>query len=188
MGKQAPPTRAAPSLVKALRDARGALLFATWTSMSQCQEGVPFPCRSGGPIARRLTAYRLLVAQRWTDALRQLHPGEHIYTFWKYFRNAFPRDAGLRIDHLLLSPPVAERLISAGVDRDVRGREHASDHAPAWIELAGATAAAGNSRGRRTVSSQGCAQPDGDDYGRAKSLWQRYRGRGGWGEAWEPAS
>jgi exodeoxyribonuclease-3 len=81
-------------------------------------------------------AYRRLVEQGWTDALRALHPGERIYTFWKYFRNAFARDAGLRIDHLLLSPPLAKRLSSAGVDRDVRGREHASDHAPAWIELA----------------------------------------------------
>jgi exodeoxyribonuclease-3 len=81
-------------------------------------------------------AYRRLVAQGWTDALRALHPGERIYTFWKYFRNAFGRDAGLRIDHLLLSPPLAKRLTAAGVDRDVRGREHASDHAPAWIELA----------------------------------------------------
>ena len=73
---------------------------------------------------------------KFPDALRALHPGERIYTFWKYFRNAFARDAGLRIDHLLLSPPLAKRLISAGVDREVRGREHASDHAPAWIELA----------------------------------------------------
>jgi exodeoxyribonuclease III len=81
-------------------------------------------------------AYRRLVEQGWADALRALHPGERIYTFWKYFRNAFARDAGLRIDHLLLSPPLAKRLISAGVDREVRGREHASDHAPAWIELA----------------------------------------------------
>jgi exodeoxyribonuclease-3 len=81
-------------------------------------------------------AYRRLVEQGWTDALRALYPGERIYTFWKYFRNAFARDAGLRIDHLLLSPPLAKRLISAGVDREVRGREHASDHAPAWIELA----------------------------------------------------
>ena len=81
-------------------------------------------------------AYRRLVEQGWTDALRTLHPGERVYTFWKYFRNAFARDAGLRIDHLLLSPPLAKRLISAGVDREVRGREHASDHAPAWIELA----------------------------------------------------
>ena len=86
--------------------------------------------------------------------LRQLHPGERIYTFWKYFDNASARDAGLRIDHLLLSPPLAKRLVSAGADRDVRDREHASDHAPAWIELAAATAAAGNSHGRRSVSSQ----------------------------------
>jgi exodeoxyribonuclease-3 len=81
-------------------------------------------------------AYRRLIEQGWTDALRALHPGERIYTFWKYFRNAFARGAGLRIDHLLLSTSLADRLISAGVDRDVRGREHASDHAPAWIELA----------------------------------------------------
>jgi exodeoxyribonuclease III len=86
-------------------------------------------------------AYRRLVAQGWTDALRALHPGERIYTFWKYFRNAFGRDAGLRIDHLLLSPPLAKQLISAGVDRGVRGREHASDHAPAWIKLAEPTKA-----------------------------------------------
>src|SRR6185312_1681466 len=69
-------------------------------------------------------AYRRLVAQGWTDALRVMHPGERIYTFWKYFRNAFGRDAGLRIDHLLLSPPLAQRLTAAGVDRDARGREH----------------------------------------------------------------
>jgi len=81
-------------------------------------------------------AYRCLVEQGWTDALRAVHPGERIYTFWKYFRNAFARDAGLRIDHLLLSLALAKRLTAAGVDREVRGREHASDHAPAWIELA----------------------------------------------------
>ena len=62
-------------------------------------------------------------------------PSERIYTFWDYFRNAFARDAGLRIDHLLLSPAVAPRLAAAGVDREVRGREKASDHAPTWIEL-----------------------------------------------------
>ena len=81
-------------------------------------------------------AFRRLVAQGWTDALRTLHPGERIYTFWDYFRNAYARDAGLRIDHLLLSPAVAARLKAAGVDRDVRGWEKASDHAPVWIELA----------------------------------------------------
>jgi exodeoxyribonuclease-3 len=93
-------------------------------------------------------AYRRLVEQGWTDALRALHPGERIYTFWKYFRNAFAHDAGLRIDHLLLSPPLAERLTAAGVDREARGREHASDHAPAWIELAEPTKASPG-RGRR---------------------------------------
>jgi exodeoxyribonuclease-3 len=81
-------------------------------------------------------AYRQLIEQGWTDALRALHPGERIYTFWKYFRNAFGRDAGLRIDHLLLSPSIAGRLVAAEVERDVRRRERASDHAPVWIELA----------------------------------------------------
>ncbi|MEZ0213886.1 MAG: exodeoxyribonuclease III [Xanthobacteraceae bacterium] len=80
-------------------------------------------------------AFRVLIAQGWTDALRTLHPGESIYTFWDYLRNAWGRDAGLRLDHLLLNPVVAKRLVSAGVDRDVRGWEKASDHAPVWIEL-----------------------------------------------------
>lgn len=80
-------------------------------------------------------AYRKLVVRGWTDALRRLHGNRRIYTFWKYFRNAFGRDAGLRIDHLLLSPAIAKRLQVAGVDRGVRGWEKASDHAPAWIQL-----------------------------------------------------
>jgi exodeoxyribonuclease-3 len=80
-------------------------------------------------------AYRDLVSQGWTDALRHLHPDERIYTFWKYFRNAFARNAGLRIDHFLLSPAIADQLKIAGVDKAVRGWEHASDHAPVWIEL-----------------------------------------------------
>jgi len=80
-------------------------------------------------------AFRLLVEQGWTDAIRHLHPGEQIFTFWDYFRNAYGRNAGLRIDHLLLSPSVAARLKSAGVNRDVRGWEKSSDHAPTWIEL-----------------------------------------------------
>jgi len=81
-------------------------------------------------------AYARLVAQGWTDALRHLHPDEPIYTFWDYFRNAYGRDAGLRIDHLLLSPALAPRLIDAQVDRYVRGWEKTSDHAPVWVKLA----------------------------------------------------
>lgn len=81
-------------------------------------------------------AFHDLLAQGWTDALRTLHPDARIFTFWDYFRNAYGRDAGLRIDHLLLSPALAPRLRAAGVDRDVRGWEKASDHAPVWIELA----------------------------------------------------
>ena len=82
------------------------------------------------------SAFANLVAMGWTDAVRKLHPDERIYTFWDYFRNAWMRDAGLRIDHLLLSPSAAARLVSAGVDREVRGWEKASDHAPTWIEIA----------------------------------------------------
>jgi exodeoxyribonuclease-3 len=81
-------------------------------------------------------AYQRLLDQGWTDAVRALHPDQRIYTFWKYLRNAYARDAGLRIDHLLLSPAVASRLVRAAVDRDARGWEKASDHAPVWIELA----------------------------------------------------
>jgi exodeoxyribonuclease-3 len=80
-------------------------------------------------------AFHALVAQGWTDALRAMHPDERVYTFWDYFRNAWGRNAGLRIDHLLLSPKVAKRLVAAGVDREVRGWEKPSDHAPTWIEL-----------------------------------------------------
>jgi exodeoxyribonuclease-3 len=80
-------------------------------------------------------AYAELLAQGWTDSIRALHPDERIYTFWDFLRNRWPRDAGLRIDHLLLSRSLAGRLHSAGVDREVRGREGASDHAPAWVVL-----------------------------------------------------
>ena len=80
-------------------------------------------------------AYARLLKQGWTDSIRHLHPKETIYTFWDYWRNAWGRNAGLRIDHILLSKAAKKRLIAANVDRDVRGREGASDHAPAWVEL-----------------------------------------------------
>jgi exodeoxyribonuclease-3 len=80
-------------------------------------------------------AYKNLVEQGWTDAIRKLYPKEKIYTFWDYFRNAYQRDAGLRIDHFLLSPQLKLKLVSAGVDKHVRGWEKTSDHAPVWIDL-----------------------------------------------------
>jgi exodeoxyribonuclease-3 len=93
-------------------------------------------------------AYADLVAQGWTDAVRHLHPIERIYTFWAYFRNAYARDAGLRIDHFLLSPHLAERLVKAEVDKHVRGWEHTSDHAPVWIELTEKTSKKGETNDR----------------------------------------
>lgn len=80
-------------------------------------------------------AFAELMSQGWTDAVRDLHHDKRIYTFWKYFRNAFARDAGLRIDHFLLSPKLKPRLRTCGVDTFARAWEHASDHAPVWIEL-----------------------------------------------------
>jgi exodeoxyribonuclease III len=85
------------------------------------------------PQSRAL--FRRLLDQGWIDAIRALHPDAPMYTFWDYMRNRWPRDAGLRIDHLLLSAQAAQRLVDAGVDRQVRGRENASDHAPAWVQL-----------------------------------------------------
>jgi exodeoxyribonuclease-3 len=79
--------------------------------------------------------YRALVAEGWTDAIRALHPEQRIYTFWHYWRNSFERDAGIRIDHALLSPSLATGLKAAGVDRTPRGWDKTSDHAPIWIDV-----------------------------------------------------
>jgi exodeoxyribonuclease-3 len=80
-------------------------------------------------------AFARLLGQGWTDAIRTLHPSAPMYTFWDYKRNRWARDAGLRLDHLLLSPSLAQRLVGAGVDREVRGLPDASDHAPAWTVI-----------------------------------------------------
>ena len=80
-------------------------------------------------------AFKSLVTQGWLDAIRELHPSKPMFTFWDYKRNRWPRDAGLRLDHLLLSPVLAPRLVKAGVDAKERAEEGASDHAPAWIVL-----------------------------------------------------
>jgi exodeoxyribonuclease III len=80
-------------------------------------------------------AFGRLMSQGWTDALRKVHPDETIFTFWDFFRNAYERDAGLRIDHLLLNSAATARLADARVERAVRGWERPSDHAPTWVEL-----------------------------------------------------
>jgi len=86
-------------------------------------------------LPKSRAAFASLIDQGWLDAIRTLHPDAPMYTFWDYKRNRWPRDAGLRLDHLLLSPALAPRLTKAGVDRTVRGEDGASDHAPAWIVL-----------------------------------------------------
>src|SRR5262249_27982933 len=105
------------------------------------------------PESRAL--FRQLLAQGWTDAIRTLHPDAPMYTFWDYMRDRWPRDAGLRLDHLLLSAAARGRLVEAGVDRAVRGQDGASDHAPAWIVLR-----AGAGAGRRAAARTGAVAPE----------------------------
>ena len=81
------------------------------------------------------SAYARLVGQGWTDAIRELHGDDRVYTFWHYLRNRWQRNAGLRLDHLLLSPSIASDLTDEGVDRALRGGEGASDHVPAWVVI-----------------------------------------------------
>lgn len=80
-------------------------------------------------------AYHQLLEQGWADSLRELYPSQRMYTFWDYFRNAFARNAGLRIDHLLLNPSLRGHLRAGGVDKHVRGWEKSSDHAPVWVDI-----------------------------------------------------
>jgi exodeoxyribonuclease III len=106
--------------------------------------------------------YARLLGQGWRDGIRALNPDEPMYSYWSYLRNRWPRDAGLRIDHLLLSKPAAKRLVAAGVDRDVRDKDNASDHAPVWIEL-------GDLVGQRE-------KPRSSPRGRGSKLGSRLRG------------
>lgn len=99
-------------------------------------------------------AYAELVEQGWTDAIRELHPGERIYTFWDYLRKAYERDAGLRLDHFLLNPELADRLKAGEVDKLVRGWEKSSDHAPVWIELAEPGDKVPKGRSKKTVKAK----------------------------------
>ncbi len=94
-------------------------------------------------------AFRRLIGRSWTDSLRHIHPDARLYTFWSYFRQRFERDAGLRIDHILVSQTLRPRVADAGVDRAVRGLAGGSDHAPVWIQIAD-EAGGGPGRNRRT--------------------------------------
>jgi exodeoxyribonuclease-3 len=105
-------------------------------------------------------AFGRLIDQGWTDAIRALHPSETIYTFWDYKRNRWARDAGLRLDHLLLSSGLSGHLVAAGVDKSVRGHDGASDHAPAWVELdVPRTSGASRPKARR---KRAAGRPDGN--------------------------
>jgi exodeoxyribonuclease III len=116
-------------------------------------------------------AYARLLAQGWADAIRARHPNEPMYTYWDYKRKRWERDAGLRLDHILLSPDLAERLVDAGVDRTVRGKDDASDHAPVWIVLRDATKAPSRRRSPKKATAAKAAGPprpllviDGDSF------------------------
>ncbi len=115
---------------------------------------------------RSRAAFARLVKQGWTDAIRVLHPDERIYTFWDYMRNRWPRDAGLRLDHILLSPDLAARLKACGVDRDVRGEPNASDHAPVWAELGAAK------RVRKTAAPKQVKAPARTRRGHSRAEWR----------------
>jgi DNA polymerase-1 len=108
------------------------------------------------PESRAL--FRRILDQGWVDAIRALHPDAPMYTFWDYMRNRWPRDAGLRIDHLLLSAQAAKRLVGAGVDREIRARPGASDHAPAWVVLRDDAKARGNSPRPKAKAARGAAR------------------------------
>lgn len=80
-------------------------------------------------------AFRRILGQGWTDAIRTRFPNDDCYTYWDYQAGAWPKNWGLRIDHMMLSPDVADRMTDCGIDRDVRAAERPSDHVPVWVEI-----------------------------------------------------
>lgn len=115
--------------------------------------------------------FERLLDQGWLDSVRHLHPDERIYTFWDYFREHWKNNSGLRIDHLLLNPILAPRLVNAGVDAWVRGEEHASDHAPTWIEISESRAKPKRSSKKGDLASPAPAShPNLDDYARKRDF------------------
>jgi exodeoxyribonuclease-3 len=121
-----------------LADERPVILAGDWNVVPEDRDVWSPPNMAGDALMQPETraAWRRILHQGWTDALRALHPAEDkLFTFWDYTAGCWQRDAGFRIDHLLCSPQVTDRLSSAGVDRWARGQEKASDHAPTWITL-----------------------------------------------------
>jgi exodeoxyribonuclease-3 len=122
-----------------LADERPAVLAGDWNVIPTDSHDDVFSVRAMQHDAlmqpESRAAFRRILHSGWTDAIRARHPDGPVYTFWDYTAGCWQRDAGFRIDHLLLSPYAADRLLDAGVDKDYRGREKASDHAPTWVEL-----------------------------------------------------
>ena len=123
-----------------LREERPAVLAGDWNVIPSDDPDDVFSARAMAHDAlmqpESRAAFRRIVNQGWTDAIRARYPEGAAYTFWDYQAGCWQRDAGFRIDHLLMSPSAADRLLDAGVDKEYRGREKASDHAPTWVELA----------------------------------------------------
>ena len=121
-----------------LAEERPVVLAGDWNVVVEDRDVFSVAAMAGDALMQPETraAWRRILHQGWTDALRMLHPkDDRLYTFWDYTAGCWQRDAGFRIDHLLLSPQVADRLTAAGVDRWARGEEKASDHAPTWIRI-----------------------------------------------------
>ncbi|MFN3945424.1 MAG: exodeoxyribonuclease III [Allosphingosinicella sp.] len=122
-----------------LREERAVVLAGDWNVIPTPEPDDVFSARAMAKDAlmqpESREAFRRILHQGWTDAIRARHPDGPVYTFWDYTAGCWQRDAGFRIDHLLLSPIAADRLADAGVDKDYRGREKASDHAPTWVRL-----------------------------------------------------
>ena len=122
-----------------LAEERPAVLCGDWNVVPEDRDVFSARATANDAVMQPATrdAWRRILHQGWTDALRALHPREDkLYTFWDYTAGCWPRDLGFRLDHLLCSPEAADRLVGAGVDRWARGEEKASDHAPTWLELA----------------------------------------------------
>lgn len=120
-----------------LADERPVVLAGDYNVIPNDDDVYSIPAMAGDALMQpeSRARYRSLLAEGWTDSLRTQYPRGDVWTFWDYQAGAWRQDHGFRIDHLLLSPQAADRFVEAGVDKEYRGREKASDHAPTWVEL-----------------------------------------------------